>query len=171
MRVLAGEPVSPPPIWVMRQAGRYLPEYRELRAQKGGFLELCYDSDTAAEVTLQPIRRFGFDGAILFSDILVIPHAMGQDLWFETGEGPRLAPPPLQAERKSSRASDRRCISAFRATTTCWATGTRSPTGCSKSTTASTCRASSSNCRSSSRRSIRPCWCVRPPLDSTSAPS
>jgi uroporphyrinogen decarboxylase len=77
----------------MRQAGRYLPEYRELRAQKGGFLELAYDSDCAAEITLQPIRRFGFDGAILFSDILVIPHAMGQDLWFETGEGPRLAPP------------------------------------------------------------------------------
>ena len=72
--------------------GRYLPEYRELRAQKGGFLELAYDSDSAAEITLQPIRRFGFDGAILFSDILVIPHAMGQDLWFETGEGPRLAP-------------------------------------------------------------------------------
>ena len=82
----------------MRQAGRYLPEYRELRAQKGGFLELCYDSDTAAEVTLQPIRRFGFDGAILFSDILVVPHALGQDLWFEAGEGPRLAPPLKEAE-------------------------------------------------------------------------
>ncbi|MCP5395699.1 MAG: uroporphyrinogen decarboxylase [Sphingomonadaceae bacterium] len=80
------------PLWLMRQAGRYLPEYRELRAQKGGFLELAYDSEAAAEVTLQPIRRFGFDGAILFSDILVIPHAMGQDLWFEAGEGPRLAP-------------------------------------------------------------------------------
>jgi len=77
----------------MRQAGRYLPEYRALRAEKGGFLELAYDSDCAAEITIQPIRRFGFDGAILFSDILVIPHAMGQDLWFETGEGPRLAPP------------------------------------------------------------------------------
>lgn len=76
----------------MRQAGRYLPEYRALRAQKGGFLELVNDSDAACEVTLQPIRRFGFDGAILFSDILVIPHAMGQDLWFEEGEGPRLAP-------------------------------------------------------------------------------
>ncbi|MCB2084659.1 MAG: uroporphyrinogen decarboxylase, partial [Sphingomonadaceae bacterium] len=75
--------------------GRYLPEYRELRAQKGGFLELAYDSEAASEVTLQPIRRFGFDGAILFSDILVIPHAMGQDLWFEAGEGPRLAPPLL----------------------------------------------------------------------------
>ncbi len=76
----------------MRQAGRYLPEYRDLRAQKGGFLELCYDSDTAAEVTVQPIKRFGFDGAILFSDILIVPHAMGQKLWFEAGEGPRLEP-------------------------------------------------------------------------------
>ena len=81
-----------PPIWLMRQAGRYLPEYRELRAKKGGFLELVYDSDKAAEVTVQPIRRFAFDGAILFSDILVVPHAMGQDLWFAEGEGPRLAP-------------------------------------------------------------------------------
>jgi uroporphyrinogen decarboxylase len=76
----------------MRQAGRYLPEYRALRANKGGFLDLCYDPESAAEVTLQPIHRFGFDGAILFSDILVIPHALGQDLWFEEGEGPRLAP-------------------------------------------------------------------------------
>ncbi len=83
------------PLWLMRQAGRYLPEYRALRAEKGGFLELAYDSVAAAEITLQPIRRFGFDGAILFSDILVIPHAMGQDLWFEAGEGPRLAPPLL----------------------------------------------------------------------------
>jgi uroporphyrinogen decarboxylase len=81
------------PLWLMRQAGRYLPEYRALRAEKGGFLALAYDSDAASEITLQPIRRFGFDGAILFSDILVIPHALGQDLWFEAGEGPRLAPP------------------------------------------------------------------------------
>ena len=80
------------PMWLMRQAGRYLPEYRALRADKGGFLELVHDSAAAAEVTLQPIRRFGFDGAILFSDILVVPHALGQDLWFEAGEGPRLAP-------------------------------------------------------------------------------
>ena len=94
--VLRGEKQAIPPVWLMRQAGRYLPEYRALRAEKGGFLELAYDSDCAAEITLQPIRRFGFDGAILFSDILVIPHAMGQDLWFETGEGPRLAPPPLK---------------------------------------------------------------------------
>jgi uroporphyrinogen decarboxylase len=76
----------------MRQAGRYLPEYRALRAEKGGFLALAMDSDAAAEVTLQPIRRFGMDGAILFSDILVVPMALGQQLWFETGEGPRLAP-------------------------------------------------------------------------------
>ena len=76
----------------MRQAGRYLPEYRALRAEKGGFLALVNDSEAAAEVTLQPIRRFGMDGAILFSDILMVPLALGQDLWFETGEGPRLAP-------------------------------------------------------------------------------
>lgn len=92
LNVLRGQQESIPPMWLMRQAGRYLPEYRELRAQKGGFLELAYDSDAATEITIQPIRRFGFDAAILFSDILVIPHAMGQDLWFETGEGPRLAP-------------------------------------------------------------------------------
>jgi len=89
---LNGERQSVPPIWLMRQAGRYLPEYRALRAEKGGFLELVNDSATAAEVTLQPIRRFGLDGAILFSDILMVPLALGQDLWFETGEGPRLAP-------------------------------------------------------------------------------
>ncbi len=92
LATLRGEKQAKPPVWLMRQAGRYLPEYRALRAEKGGFLELVYDSDAAAEVTLQPIRRFGFDGSILFSDILVIPYAMGQDLWFETGEGPRLAP-------------------------------------------------------------------------------
>lgn len=80
------------PVWLMRQAGRYLPEYRELRARKGGFLELVYDSDAAAEITLQPVRRFGFDGAILFSDILIVPYAMGQDLAFLAGEGPQLSP-------------------------------------------------------------------------------
>jgi uroporphyrinogen decarboxylase len=79
-------------MWLMRQAGRYLPEYRELRATKGGFLELAYDPESAAEITLQPLRRFAFDGAILFSDILVVPHAMGMDLSFAAGEGPRLAP-------------------------------------------------------------------------------
>lgn len=92
LAVLRGAPVATPPLWLMRQAGRYLPEYRALRLDKGGFLPLVYDSATACEVTLQPIRRFGFDAAILFSDILVVPHALGQDLWFETGEGPRLAP-------------------------------------------------------------------------------
>jgi uroporphyrinogen decarboxylase len=81
----------------MRQAGRYLPEYRALRADKGGFLALVYDPDAAAEITLQPIRRFGFDGAILFSDILIVPHALGQDLRFEAGEGPRLSPPLVDA--------------------------------------------------------------------------
>src|SRR5437868_5021937 len=81
----------------MRQAGRYLPEYRVLRAEKGGFLALVNDSDAAAEVTLQPIRRFGFDGAILFSDILIVPFALGQDLRFEAGEGPRLSPPLADA--------------------------------------------------------------------------
>ncbi|MDO7835798.1 uroporphyrinogen decarboxylase [Sphingobium sp. HBC34] len=92
LAVLDGARPAVPPMWLMRQAGRYLPEYRALRAEKGGFLELVYDSEAAAEVTLQPLRRFGFDGAILFSDILIVPYAMGQDLWFEAGEGPRLAP-------------------------------------------------------------------------------
>lgn len=93
LAVLKGERRDPPPVWMMRQAGRYLPEYRALRAEKGGFLELVHDSAAAAEVTLQPITRFGFDGVILFSDILVIPHAMGQELTFGPGEGPRLDPP------------------------------------------------------------------------------
>jgi uroporphyrinogen decarboxylase len=93
LTVLNGGNPGKRPIWLMRQAGRYLPEYRALRAEKGGFLALVYDPDAAAEITLQPIRRFGFDGAILFSDILIIPHALGQDLRFEAGEGPRLSPP------------------------------------------------------------------------------
>ena len=92
LRTLKGENANKRPIWLMRQAGRYLPEYRALRAQKGGFLGLVYDSDAAAEITLQPIRRFGFDGAILFSDILIVPYAMGQDLEFLAGEGPRMSP-------------------------------------------------------------------------------
>lgn len=89
---LRGTNGSRRPMWLMRQAGRYLPEYRALRAEKGGFLALVYDSDAAAEITLQPIRRFGFDGAILFSDILIVPYAMGQDLEFLVGEGPRMSP-------------------------------------------------------------------------------
>ncbi len=91
LRALAGETLPTPPIWMMRQAGRYLPEYKATRAQAGDFLSLCYNSDLAAEVTLQPIRRFGFDAAILFADILLLPQALGADLWFETGEGPRLS--------------------------------------------------------------------------------
>jgi uroporphyrinogen decarboxylase len=92
LNVLRGENIKPRPVWLMRQAGRYLPEYRALRAEKGGFLALVYDTDAAAEITLQPIERFGFDGAILFSDILIVPYAMGQDLAFLAGEGPRLSP-------------------------------------------------------------------------------
>ncbi len=92
LRALSGETLPTPPIWMMRQAGRYLPEYRELRAKAGSFLGLCYNPEWAAEVTLQPIRRFGFDAAILFSDILVVPQALGQKLWFVEGEGPRLEP-------------------------------------------------------------------------------
>ena len=89
---LRGTNAAQRPVWLMRQAGRYLPEYRALRAEKGGFLALVYDSEAAAEITLQPIRRYGLDGAILFSDILIVPYAMGQDLEFLVGEGPRLSP-------------------------------------------------------------------------------
>ncbi|WP_374647287.1 uroporphyrinogen decarboxylase [Tabrizicola sp.] len=90
LRALKGEVLPTPPIWMMRQAGRYLPEYRETRARAGDFLTLCYTPDLAAEVTLQPIRRYGFDAAILFADILLLPQALGPKLWFETGEGPRM---------------------------------------------------------------------------------
>ena len=98
LAVLNGEKLSPPPVWMMRQAGRYLPEYRELRADKGSFLDLVYDSDAAADVTLQPLRRFPeLDAAILFSDILIVPFAIGQNLSFVAGEGPRLTPPLVDA--------------------------------------------------------------------------
>ncbi len=90
LRTLAGEPSAVPPIWLMRQAGRYLPEYRAIREKTVSFLDLCFNPELACEVTLQPIHRFGFDAAILFSDILVVPYALGQHVTFETGEGPRL---------------------------------------------------------------------------------
>ncbi len=92
LTALSGKTVSPPPIWLMRQAGRYLPEYRAVRAKAGGFLDLCYAPALAAEVTLQPVRRFRLDAAILFSDILVVPDALGQRVTFAEGEGPRLDP-------------------------------------------------------------------------------
>ena len=99
LAVLKGERRNPAPVWMMRQAGRYLPEYRELRQAKGGFLDLVYDSDAAAEITLQPLKRFPeLDAAILFSDILIVPFAIGQNLSFVAGEGPRLTPPLMTAE-------------------------------------------------------------------------
>lgn len=108
LRTLQGENAKERPVWLMRQAGRYLPEYRALRAEKGGFLNLVYDTDAAAEITLQPIRRFGFDGAILFSDILIVPYAMGQDLEFLAGEGPRLSPRLLDSALESLHAVSER---------------------------------------------------------------
>ena len=92
LRALAGEVLDKPPFWLMRQAGRYLPEYRATRSQAGGFLDLCLAPDLACEVTLQPLRRYGMDAAILFSDILIVPHALGQTVGFAEGEGPRLDP-------------------------------------------------------------------------------
>jgi len=98
LSVFESQRVTPPPIWLMRQAGRYLPEYREIRATAPSFLDFCYTPRLAAEATLQPIRRFGFDAAILFSDILVVPDALGQTVSFETGEGPRLKPIETEAD-------------------------------------------------------------------------
>lgn len=98
IRTLKGEVVSPPPIWFMRQAGRYLPEYRATREEAGSFLDLCYNSELAAEVTFQPIRRYDLDAAILFADILLVPQALGQDVAFEKGEGPKLSPPLSPSE-------------------------------------------------------------------------
>ncbi len=99
LAVLQGQRISPPPVWLMRQAGRYLPEYRALREEKGGFLDLVYDSAAAAEITLQPLQRFpAIDAAILFSDILIVPFAIGQNLTFVGGEGPRLTPPLVSAD-------------------------------------------------------------------------
>ena len=106
LRALAGETLPSPPIWMMRQAGRYLPEYRATRAEAGDFLKLCYNSDLAAEVTLQPIRRYGFDAAILFADILLLPQALGADLWFETGEGPRLSTITTMASLRALKPKD-----------------------------------------------------------------
>jgi uroporphyrinogen decarboxylase len=106
LKALAGEAQDVPPVWLMRQAGRYLPEYRATRAEAGDFLSLCYNSDLATEVTLQPIRRYGFDGAILFADILLVPQALGADLWFVTGEGPRLSTITEQAQFDALKPAD-----------------------------------------------------------------
>jgi uroporphyrinogen decarboxylase len=108
LAVLGGERFDPPPVWMMRQAGRYLPEYRALRQEKGSFLDLVYDSEAAAEVTQQPLRRFQLDAAILFSDILIVPFALGQHLTFVAGEGPRLTPTLISAELSQLTASPTR---------------------------------------------------------------
>jgi uroporphyrinogen decarboxylase len=109
LRALAGETLDRPPIWFMRQAGRSLPEYRALRARAADFIAFCHDPEMAAEATLQPMRRFAFDAAIVFADILLVPRALGQEVWFAAGEGPRLGPlPPVEALAKEVDASTRR---------------------------------------------------------------
>lgn len=100
LRALGGEIVTPPPVWLMRQAGRFLPEYQEVRAKAGGFLNLVYSPELAAEVTLQPVKRFGMDAAILFSDILIVPQMLGQQLEFAEGEGPKLGPLEIDKLKK-----------------------------------------------------------------------
>ena len=106
LRALAGETLDRPPVWFMRQAGRSLPEYRELRARAGDFIAFCHNPEMAAEATLQPMRRFPLDAAIVFADILLIPRALGQEVWFEAGEGPRLGElPPIESLREQIEAS------------------------------------------------------------------
>ena len=112
LRALKGETLTRPPIWFMRQAGRYLPEYRELRTKASDFIAFCFDPEMAAEATLQPMRRFAYDAAIMFADILLIPGALGQKVWFEAGEGPRLGPlPSIEALRGELDASTERLAS------------------------------------------------------------
>ena len=106
LQALSGERIDPPPVWIMRQAGRYLPEYRSLRAKAGDFLNLCYTPELAAEATMQPIRRFGFDAAIIFADILLVPHALGSDLRFDSGSGPLLSPVVSMGDIESLRSAD-----------------------------------------------------------------
>ena len=117
LRALLRQPVDRTPVWLMRQAGRYLPEYRATRAEAGSFMALCTNPALACEVTLQPLARFPLDAAILFSDILVIPHAMGRGLSFEEGEGPRIARPVQQRSRCRSRCP---CPTRTTSCDSCW---------------------------------------------------